>query len=110
MYVDQWRIQQEGIKEAINMPVQGAGGEVCKLGMIALHKKSAPMVLQIHDELLCEVPIEHAEEAMIVVQENMQSAKEKVMQLARPHSYIYLPPDFTASPHVGFSWEDAKGG
>lgn len=55
MYVDQWQVQQEGIKEAINTPIQGAGGEICKIGMIALHKRNAPMVLQVHDELLFEV-------------------------------------------------------
>ena len=55
MYVDQWRVREEGIKEAINTPIQGAGGEICKIGMIALHKHNAPMVLQIHDELLFEV-------------------------------------------------------
>ena len=101
---------------ASNHPIQSMAGLVMRMAQVTLahDPRSIEMGLrqcaQIHDELLCEVPIEHAEEAMIVVQENMQSAKEKVMQLARPHSYIYLPPDFTASPHVGFSWEDAKGG
>lgn len=56
MYADQWRIRQEGIKEAINMPVQGLEAEVVKIGMIDLHNKHcAPMVLQVHDELLFEV-------------------------------------------------------
>jgi DNA polymerase-1 len=63
MFVDQWRIKQEGIKEAINMPVQGLEAEVVKIGMINLHQKhSAPMVLQIHDELLFEVPTRQAKE------------------------------------------------
>ena len=61
MYVDQWRIQEEGVKEAINTPIQGAGGEVCKIAMVALHHKhSAPMVLQVHDELIFEVPEKEA--------------------------------------------------
>ena len=56
MFVDQWKIKQEGIREAINMPVQGLGAEVVKIGMIDLHyKHSAPMILQVHDELLFEV-------------------------------------------------------
>ena len=42
------------------MPIQGAGGEICKIVMIALHKKNAPMVLQVHDELLFEVPKKEA--------------------------------------------------
>lgn len=56
MFVDQWKIRQEGIKEAINLPVQGLEAEVVKIGMINLHQKhNAPIVLQIHDELLFEV-------------------------------------------------------
>lgn len=61
MYVDQWRIQQEGIKEGINLPVQGTEAEVVKIVMIDLHyKHHAPMVLQVHDELLFEVPEKEA--------------------------------------------------
>ncbi len=55
MFSDQWRIRQEGIKEAINMPVQGLEAEVVKIGMIDLHKHGAPIILQVHDELLFEV-------------------------------------------------------
>jgi len=56
MYSEQWRIRKEGVKEAINMPVQGLEAEVVKIGMIDLHQKhAAPMVLQVHDELLFEV-------------------------------------------------------
>ena len=62
MYSDQWRIKNEGIKEAINMPIQGACAEVVKIAMIELHKCSAPMILQVHDELLFEVPEKEAEE------------------------------------------------
>lgn len=56
MFVDQWRIRQEGIKEAINMPVQGLEAEVVKIGMIDLfYKHSICPVLQVHDELLFEI-------------------------------------------------------
>ena len=56
MFVDQWKIKQEGIREAINLPVQGLEAEVVKIGMIDLHyKHSAPQILQIHDEILFEV-------------------------------------------------------
>jgi len=56
MFTNQWKIKQEGIREAINLPVQGLEAEVVKIGMLDLHyKHSAPMILQIHDELLLEV-------------------------------------------------------
>lgn len=57
MYVDNWKIQQEGIREGINIPVQGVESYVVKKIMIDLHyNHSAPMVLQVHDELLFEIP------------------------------------------------------
>jgi DNA polymerase-1 len=63
MYVEQWRIQQEGIKEIINGPVQGTEAEVVKIVMNDLHYKwSAPMTLQVHDELIFEVPQKQAKE------------------------------------------------
>uniref|UniRef100_A0A6M3KXJ2 Type-4 uracil-DNA glycosylase n=1 Tax=viral metagenome TaxID=1070528 RepID=A0A6M3KXJ2_9ZZZZ len=62
MYVESWRIQQEGIKEGINLPVQGTAAEVVKTVMIELHRLGAPMVLQVHDELLLEVPKKDAVE------------------------------------------------
>jgi len=62
MYVNQKRIQEEGIKEAINMPIQGMTGEIVKIAMIELHKKSAPLLLQVHDELIFEVLIKEAED------------------------------------------------
>ena len=43
------------------MPIQGGAAEVVKLAMIDLHyKHSAPMLLQVHDELLFEVPEQDA--------------------------------------------------
>ena len=61
MYASDWRVKQEGIKEAINLPVQGLEAEVVKIVMIDLHvKHHAPMILQVHDELLFEVPAKDA--------------------------------------------------
>lgn len=62
MYVEQWRIQQEGIKEGINLPVQGTAAEVVKVVMIDLHKHNAPMILQVHDELIFEVQAKEAKD------------------------------------------------
>ena len=66
MFTENWRIQQEGIKEGINMPVQGLEAEVVKIVMIDLHyKHSAPMILQVHDELLFELPEKDAKDYML---------------------------------------------
>jgi DNA polymerase-1 len=55
MYVEQKRIQREGLKEGLNLPVQGLEAEVVKIGMIDLDKLEVEMVLQVHDELIIEV-------------------------------------------------------
>ncbi len=53
---------------AINMPIQGLAADIMKLAMIAAAKlikkefgDSAVMILQVHDELICEVKEEQAE-------------------------------------------------
>lgn len=61
MYVDNWKVQQEAIREGTNIPVQGLESWVVKRAMIDLHfKHHAPIVLQVHDELLFEIPEEDA--------------------------------------------------
>jgi DNA polymerase-1 len=61
MYASDWRVQKEGEKEAVNTPVQGGAGDVVKIAMNELHYKyNAPMVLQVHDELVLEVPAKDA--------------------------------------------------
>ncbi len=62
MYAQDWRVKKEGEREAINMPIQGAGADIVKLAMIDLHKHNAPMLLQVHDELLFEVDEKEAED------------------------------------------------
>jgi len=56
LYAEDWRVRKQGLKEAINFPIQSTAGEIVKLSMIDLdNKHSAPMILQVHDELLFEV-------------------------------------------------------
>lgn len=65
---------------AINMPVQGLAADVMKLAMIAVakmieeeFKESATMVLQVHDELICEVKESEAPAFAIAVKKAMES-------------------------------------
>ncbi|WP_420627455.1 DNA polymerase I [Candidatus Leptofilum sp.] len=47
-------------REAINHPIQGTAADIVKIAMLNLHEKlasyEAKMLLQVHDELLLEVP------------------------------------------------------
>ena len=67
-------------REAINAPIQGTAADIMKIAMLhipsALKKAGlrAQMLLQVHDELVLEVPKEELEKTARLVQEVMGSA------------------------------------
>ena len=79
---------QRGFAErtAVNTPLQGTAADLIKLAMIALDRKLAErklktrMVLQVHDELLFEVPLEETAE----VEELVRAEMEGVVKLDVP--------------------------
>ena len=94
---------QRGFAErtAINTPLQGTAADLIKLAMIALDHKFAErklktrMVLQVHDELLFEVPANEAAE----VEQLVRAEMEGVIQLKVP-----LVADLAFGPN----WRDMK--
>ena len=68
-----------------NMPIQGTAADVIKLAMLqlapAIRELDARLVLQVHDELVVEVPRERAEETAVVVREVMEGAMEMKVPL-----------------------------
>ena len=65
---------------AMNTPIQGTAADMIKLAMIhvanALRKTGLKtrMLLQVHDELLFEVPVEEVEQARAIILEEMRNA------------------------------------
>ena len=65
---------------AVNMPIQGTQADMIKLAMIRLHRSlksekfQARMLLQVHDELVFEVPPEEVEQLDETVRQIMVSA------------------------------------
>ena len=72
------RIRTAVERAVINMPIQGTAAEMIKLAMIKIHEKlknlKTIMILQIHDELLFEVPEDELDEVKQMVIEEMESA------------------------------------
>jgi len=77
-------------REAINMEIQGSAADLIKLAMLALHRRlkegkyRSRMLLQIHDELVFEVPPDELKEMAALVREEMTTPREKELGLKVP--------------------------
>lgn len=82
-----FNVRQAAERVAINMPVQGTAADLIKLAMIGLHERihadrlASRMLLQVHDELIFEVPPEEMETMKELVLELMPSALELIVPL-----------------------------
>jgi len=93
--------QHAAERSAINMPIQGTAADIIKLAMIKLHDRlrteqlKSRLVLQMHDELVLEVPNEELEQVQHLVVDIMSNAYE-----------ISVP--LTVNVTVGNNWMDMK--
>lgn len=77
-------------RQAINAPIQGTAADIIKRAMLrmpaALHAAglSAKMLLQVHDELIFEVPEAEAERLVATAREVMENACAPVVELTVP--------------------------
>ena len=75
-------IRQQGERLAINSPIQGTAADIIKIAMTRIwrsfreHGVKAKMILQVHDELLFELPINELDRTREVVREKMEKAVE----------------------------------
>lgn len=86
---------------AMNTPIQGSAADIIKLAMIhanhALQQAGVKsrILLQVHDELVLEVPADEVEQVSAILREAM----ENVVQLSVPLS---------VDIHIGKNWAEAK--
>jgi len=61
---------------ALNTPIQSTAADIAKLAMIAYSKACGcrPLVLQVHDSLVCECPSSDLEEASKTLRDSMEKA------------------------------------
>lgn len=73
-------VRRKAEREAINAPIQGSAADLIKLAMIRIdralqeHGLRARMIMQVHDELVFEVPEEEVETVRALVEERMRNA------------------------------------
>jgi DNA polymerase-1 len=73
---------------AVNSPIQGSAADIVKIAMIRLSHRlaekrlSARILLQVHDEIILEAPVEEAPEVEKVVREVMEHVTEHPIPLA----------------------------
>lgn len=88
MTAKNWNIRQFGERVAQNTPIQGSAADLIKIAMIRIQKllerrfPSSRLLLQVHDELLLEVPVEEVEEVGKMVVEEMEGAMTLNVPLA----------------------------
>jgi len=74
-----WSLRQAAERMAINMPVQGTAADIMKLAMVAVAKRlpaNIKLLLQVHDELVLEVPIKEVKATARLVKEIMENVYE----------------------------------
>ncbi|EJF80154.1 DNA polymerase I [Bartonella sp. DB5-6] len=77
-------------RAAINAPIQGSAADIIRRAMIQMEgalekeKLSAKMLLQVHDELIFEVPENESEKTMAVVKKVMENATMPALSLSVP--------------------------
>ena len=85
---------------AMNSPIQGTAADMMKVAMNAVYEKlkrnelRSRIVLQVHDELLLEVPKEELEEVREILVSSMENA-------------LTLPVPFLVEAKTGKNWEEA---
>lgn len=73
-------LRQAAERAAINMPIQGTAADIMKRAMIRVDRalgearSGARMLLQVHDELVLEVPVGEVDEVAGIVREGMEGA------------------------------------
>ena len=96
-----FNLRSFGERVAMNAPIQGTAADIIKIAMVKVQKAlsekcpDARLILQVHDELICEVPEKDAEKAASILKEEMENA-------------VKLSVPLKADVKVGHSWYETK--
>ena len=94
-------IRKAAEREAINMPIQGTASDIVKIAMLRVDEEfkrealKSRMLMQVHDELLVEVPENEVPKVTEILKHEMETA-------------VSLDVPLVADVGVGDNWMDAK--
>ena len=94
-------IRKAAEREAINMPIQGTASDIVKIAMLRVDEEfrreglESRMLMQVHDELLVEVPEREVAKVTEILKHEMETA-------------VSLDVPLVADVGVGENWMDAK--
>lgn len=87
-------------RNAVNSPIQGTAADIIKMAMVTIHRRlkqeglRAQMIMQVHDELNFNVPVNEVEKVREIVVSEMQNV-------------VHLTVPLIADCGVGANWLDA---
>jgi DNA polymerase I len=94
-------IRKAAEREAINMPIQGTASDIVKIAMLKVDEEfkraglASRLLMQVHDELLVEVPEKEVPQVTEILKHEMETA-------------VSLDVPLVADVGVGDNWMDAK--
>ena len=93
-----FNVRALGERMAMNTPIQGTAADVIKLAMVRVWQRlrdeglTARLILQVHDELIVEAPLEEADKAAQILGEEMEHAVNFAVPLTadvtRGHTWL----------------------
>lgn len=99
-WCDDCRESRAGERRAVNTIIQGSAADVTQAAMIKMHRDPAlgdvMMVLQVHDEVGFEIPVEIEEDAMARIKTDME------------HPGFDLRVPLRCDPGIGDNWVESK--
>ena len=85
----------------MNAPIQGSAADIIKIAMVNVFRRlekeelKSKLILQVHDELIVETPIDELEKVEKIVREEMENAVDMKVSL-------------TVDLNTGVSWYETK--
>lgn len=90
-----YNLREFGKRVAMNSPIQGTAADIIKMAMVEVNsaiknaKLQTTMILQVHDELVFEVPFDELMTVIPLIEQSMQSVVDFKVKLEASYDYGY---------------------